>query len=168
MAVVLHSITVCNVPPLNHLTDCNTVYDLPGTAFPDYIFQFITLSFSSLFILSPAHYLRPSIKRLCNFTSLENFRNAILALHPPFFFCRILMDKAAINYGFVRHVTKYSYRFSNPQQYSSACPLVHTASATHTTARNLARTCDNFLPTYRPHKVSVNNFRFNTTFFLQI
>jgi len=40
------------------------------------------------------------------------------------------MDKVAIKYGFVRHVTKYSYMFSNPQHYSSAYPLVHTASAT--------------------------------------
>ena len=125
VVVVLHGITVCKVPPLNHLRDCNTVNDLPGTGFPDYIFQFTTLSVSSLFILSPAHYLRPSIKRLCNFTSLENFQNAILA-----FFCRILMDKVAIKCGFVRHVTKYSYTFSKPQQYSSACPLVHTDSAT--------------------------------------
>lgn len=109
--VVLHSITVCNFPPLNHLTDCNTIYDLPGTAFPDYILQFITFSLSSLFILSPAHYLRPSIKRNCNFTSLENFQNAIIV---PFF-CRILMEKVDINYGFVRHITKYSCRYSNPQ-----------------------------------------------------
>lgn len=62
VAVVLRSITVCSVPPLNHLTACNTVYVLPETAFPDYIFQFTTPSSSSLFILSPAHYLRPSTK----------------------------------------------------------------------------------------------------------
>jgi hypothetical protein len=46
------------------------------------------------------------------------------------FFCRILVDKVAIKYGFVRHVTKYSDMLSNPQQYSSARPLVHTASVT--------------------------------------
>lgn len=97
---VLNSITVCNFPPLNHLTDCNTIYDLPGTAFPDYILQFITFSLSSLFILSPAHYLRPNIKRNCNFTSLENFQNAIIVL---FFFLQNSNGKS-----------RYKLRFCSP------------------------------------------------------
>jgi hypothetical protein len=45
--------SVALVPPSNYrlqrpatkpLTDCNLVYDLPGTGFPDYFFQFITFS----------------------------------------------------------------------------------------------------------------------------